>query len=401
MADINVELAKVDETNRPRFCLWLAGGKAKQSSTTNQLKEMREDWPWPETKHAMYVTSDNYEGFDGFTYAVESKGSALVQRHRDCVIAALQDGAFDDADIVVCGSGVGALYSHFLSPERFGWRLRPTIAVYPAVDNVRMGDMEVDAASQWPMWRLAGEGSIDVVHFDNAAERDLARGWMDRCHPAAGYDCLHALKWYQFDGSNWLPPKAHDHEAQVMWSGNLGSSKGVAQMTELFAMLEALGVRTKTYWYQIAGGAEARVLEAVQSVGCECAMRLPPDAYREEAGRSKVMLVASDYESFGVGYIEMMDRGVVPVYRDLAWNEDHCGKGWPLRYKTPGEGMEMVRMVLDDYPAWSRRLRKALQEQYADPRNFGEIVTSIWQRFLASGVPNPWGPTRYTDMGGF
>jgi hypothetical protein len=351
---------------------------------------MRRDWPWPETEHQLVTSGRNFGSFDGFTFYVESKARILPERVRACVLAALEEGMVDDADFIVCSSGIGALLAFYLGIDRQRFRIRPTLAVFPAVDKPSISEMDLPENRYF--WRLVGEERLSAVVLDNDAEDELAQGYLRSAHNFTHGRALYRMRWFQFNPDRWMPSEQHDG-ADVVWSGRWNRVKNPEGMSRILTLARANGLSAKAFTYACTRTSGVWATRAAKAGDFGLAIDLPPAEYVAEASRAKTLLMTSHSEAFPIGYMELMERGVVPVYLAQPWNLTHVGPDWPLRAQNEGEAVDMLAEAVGNHARLSVELRARLESRYAEPRNWGEIVRSVWTRYLSQGWENPWGKT--------
>lgn len=368
----------------PKKILWIAGGISENESNVWWACEMMKLMPWPDVQQALVTNSTGFEKFDGFTYHVQDvAGKSLAEKYRGLVLAAHHEGLIDEADIVVCYSYVAAQIVRLLGMERLHWRLRPIVVHFSKVMESKITDLSVGEEDEF--WRLVGTGRMSAIYDDNDNEERLVDEALREHCPQSQRETTHRLRMYKYERV------ARRHDERVVWSGRWNPIKNPNHAAQVMALLSAEGVKTE--FYVPSQGGKANIRQEVKAAGSTLHQGRNSDEYKEMAGGAGVVLITSSTESLPGGYLELLERGVVPVFKKARWMETFVGPGWPLVYTKVGEGVEMVLRALSDLPTYRRMLHMRMAQRYSAETNAAEIFLKIWDQYVSTGVEQEFSRT--------
>ena len=169
--------------------------------------------------------------------------------------------------------------------------------------------------------------------------------------------------------SEYLKIRAKPENGRLLYIGRLSSNKGLQNLVKAVAVLakEKEGIRLV-----IAGkdfdGTEARIRKIISLAGAEKNVELLGEITHErkmrEISRARFCVSASEYEGFGIGVIEQMAAGNIPVLnniRNFRWFVEDGKSGLVVNFSAApvvamriSEAMEMPQKKLDAMSAGAR-----------------------------------------------
>lgn len=125
------------------------------------------------------------------------------------------------------------------------------------------------------------------------------------------------------------------------------------QLAELLPDVKFLGVKGAYGTQMVRDLPNVEVIEHV-----------PHDRMRDEVySRTRVLLVPSNYESWGRVAVEAMSSGIPIVFHPTPGLMESVGlTGWPAQRDDPGEWIAAIREIERAYPRWSQAARTRAAE---------------------------------------
>lgn len=350
--------------------LWIIAGIAENESLIGVARQLVKQTP--EHGHSLVTNCKNYSTFPGCTYALPDRGElakTLDVFYRDCVVAACEEGLIEKADLIITGSWYAALLLYL-----FG------------VKNKRVGDLPVaylkatqsakDIADEGDycqslFWKITGsDRNVWAIHFDNDNEQKIVDEWAESVCPSTKKATIARMISYRFEGFRDI---GVEKENVVAWSGRFNTAKNPMEAARIVALASPV-CKTISRAYVVSKSVSGGEMAEFQRCFNDVQIGLPSKPYVELVKRAKVGLVTAIRDAFPFGTIEMMEHGIIPVFKKRPWNESFAGGGWPLRYRNDADAVAMIDEALTRYDHYRALLEGALFARYSKSPNWKEIT---------------------------
>lgn len=382
---------------KPKSYLWISAGPKFNESSCASFAELAKDLAPDKADHVMFANSENFGHFPGMTYRVDVSGcGSLAEKYRAVVLSAHHEGAIDQADIVVTPSWVASMFVRSLSLERLRYRRRPIVTVMTTTTDVQggYGTSVLDPTDEWWFWVVVGKGQFHCLVLDNDREMELYHSQLRTACPNGTSKTIQRLRQYQFDNTKFGQQKKRD--GRVIWSGRWNGSKDPDTSLEIAALLAVDGVPFEMFVPTELGVKYGDVAEDMAAAAkAKLNIGLSQSEYFAAIESAEVALIASHIEAFPMAYIEICERGVIPVLRRRPWSKTFLGEGWPLFFDSAAEGFEMVREAMANPKKYRAELLSRMKTRYGPSRNAREVFGNVWAHYLSRSyedevVPKPW-----------
>lgn len=364
----------------PETILWLMPGNQRNESMVNQASDLVKLVPW-QCRNILITNAENFTRFSGETFKIKFQNVVtLAAKFRETVLTAYYEGLLDKADIIISSGMTGAIYSYVLKiTNGMQFAQCPIIYASPKIPETTVAELLVDRSDEELFWWLVGtRPNFQVFIFGDEREFDIAYKRLYRVCPQTSKK-IKQVVLMQYPGIQWSGDKVD----KVVWSGRINSAKRPDIAAKIFSVLEGLGVKTEVYVVSHKAGAEASKYFNNVITG------LGTDEYRRAAGSAKVLLITSELEDGRpLGYLELIERGVIPVIRKRPWMKTFLTTKWPLVFKTEGEAVEMCLDALTHYDFYAKVLDECVKEKYSAKPNFGEVLAEVWREHIAGDYMN-------------
>jgi glycosyltransferase involved in cell wall biosynthesis len=323
---------------------------------------------------------DEYvDGFDVDSLNVEAESPEGPER----LVAWLQDHPQDALVVNKCGEAEPALP---YIPER-------TKCVYAVHDTA---PMYWEAAVEY-------EAQLDgIVAVSDAVARQF-RSQLE------APERLHVVH-----NGTMMPsmPEGNERENDVLFLGGSHPLKGRDDVLEVWRALVQRGFDGRLHWYgRIDDRTKRRIsalpaAERVKSHG-----RVPRSDIFDRAARSKVLLMLSRDEAFGMATVEAMGMGCLPVAWDIETGTKEIVDGGETGFFAPlGDSDAVARRVIegcrkhDELASNTMQVARGRFSEEAMWARYAELLESLdtqspVSRPKAGGTPPPYDPpTRYFQL---
>ncbi len=363
----------------PESVLWIVGGNRENESLIPLFSGLVEQSPW-ECKNKLITNCLNYRSFPGETYLsknIDGKDT-LLGKYRALVLNALDEDMLMDADIIVTGSMTAAVLTVLLDLKDGRYRERPVVYVAPKIPELGVGELAIGSGNEKLFWWMVGMmGNLHAVVLDNDTEKILADERLSFNYPNTNKS-IKKVVTYKHDKIIHT-----SKENRVVWSGRYNSVKNPQRALKIMALLEGLEVKCSLFIVSADVGKKTEIKFA-QKICESVHINLPTDEYIKAAMSAKILLITSEVEGFPLGYIELLRYGAVPVIKKKPWMKTFLTAKWPLVYDTDGEAVEMCRDALRNHDHYIGLLDSCLRERYSNELNWGDVLGSIWRRYVAT-----------------
>jgi len=365
--------------NPLRRVVWVAGGaRQNESMVVHHLRVMQDDLlaANPKIESSLYTNCLDVEGWrNSYVVPHETAASKLdhifqIQTHITCAMYQ-EEGLTADLYITNGLASAWAIYGHGMAL----WRrpLPPVIAVMAKAPE-ELWDYVTPEAAEFMLASMARSETFWVFTLDSANEERIMRKLMAAAgHPL--FPRIRRAKSYSWqDRRPW-----RGKEDVVVWSGRASKMKNPSMAAEVFALLP--NIRKEVFLSREAGqmSAEHKSMLAIENLRVHAGE--PPEIYRALTRKAKVLLITSHAEGLPAGFIELMGQGCVPVVWNRPWTHDVIPADWPLRFDSVGEAAEKVLDALQNYPSYSKKLRRWMKRRFGAPLNFADLVSEVWRDY--------------------
>lgn len=362
--------------NPLRRIVWLSGGtQNNESMVVRHLHKLMMDVETrsSDISNMLYTNCVDVDGWPN-SYVLEVSGfkdkGHMFETSVFSVDAFFHEEGLSSADLMVCNdySASFALYAHGLGMWNFP--TPPVISVLSKVPEGLYSYLPEEQAIS--ILRYLGHNSTHwTAVADNEHEVNLLMKLMDQ----AGIPNRENV--FKFSTYHWSPDmwvEESEKEDLVVWSGRPNSTKNPTLGADVFSLLPK--IKREVFFPRPDKGAGFSQIANVVIHGGE-----PPDIYRKLTRKAKVLLITSNADAYPVGYLELMGQGCVPVLFGKPWNKDLIPPDWPLVFRTPGEGAEMVLYAMRNYSQYAKQLFEWMKVRYQVDHDFSENVCDIWNDY--------------------
>jgi glycosyltransferase involved in cell wall biosynthesis len=247
--------------------------------------------------------------------------------------------------------------------------------ITPALTHIprdtRCVDVVHDTAAQY--WRRAvgDEAALDAII---AVSEAVAAEFRDRLDDPAKLYVAH-------NGSVFPdPPETASSANDIIFIGGNQPIKGTGDIADLWPRLLDRGFDGRLHWF---GGLSDSLRERVASLPRSDRIidrgRVPRSEIFQQAARSKVLLMLSRVEAFGMVTIEGMGMGAIPVAWDISTGTKEIVTHGETGFFAP----------LGDFKALATRVMEALQHHEGMRRDVIRVArerfseTAMWDRYAS------------------
>lgn len=366
----------------PNKIVWIAAGNQENESLVSLFSSLVKQVPWNCT-NLLITNAANWRTFTGETYKVtvdKEEDHSLAARYRQVVLAAYHENVLEDADIIVTGGMTAVMLAYMLTHGSSGITLRnkPIVYVSPKVPEKGVAEFPVEGYEESMFWGMVGNmPNVHAVVLDNDTEYEMADKRLFRVCPNSNKKIRRLVLW-KYQPLDGLPEKAD----KVVWSGRLNSIKKPDIATRIMAVLSGRGIDVE-FFIPAINGSKRRSLAHIKETFPRVYVGLDSQEYRKEAGNAKVLLITSEVEGQPLGYLELLELGVVPVIRKRPWMKTFMGEGWPLIYTNEGEAVELCIEAMRNYDKYLALMQDRLKARYNKDPNFTNLIAGIWDEYVA------------------
>jgi glycosyltransferase involved in cell wall biosynthesis len=226
-------------------------------------------------------------------------------------------------------------------------------------------------------WMVGNIPNVHAVVLDNDTEYELADKRLFRACPNSNKKIRRLVLW-KYEPLDGLPEKAD----KVVWSGRWNSIKKPDIAARIMAVLSGRGIDVE-FFIPTISASRRRLLTHIKETFPRVYIGLDSQEYRKEAGNAKVLLITSEVEGQPLGYLELLELGVVPVIRKRPWMKTFMGEGWPLIYTNEGEAVELCIEAMRNYDKYLALMQDRLKARYNKDPNFTNLIAGIWDEYVA------------------
>ena len=366
----------------PNKIVWIAAGNKENESLVSLFSSLVKQVPWNCT-NLLVTNAANWRTFAGETYKVtvdKEDDHSLVARYRQVVLAAYHENVLEDADIIITGGMTAVMLTYMLTHGNSGITLRdkPIVYVSPKVPEKGVAEFPVEGYEESMFWWMVGNmPNVHAVVLDNDTEYELADKRLFRVCPNSNKKIRRLVLW-KYEPLDGLPEKAD----KVVWSGRWNSIKKPDIATRIMAVLSGRGIDVE-FFIPTISASRRRLLTNIKETFQRVYIGLDSQEYRKEAGNAKVLLITSEVEGQPLGYLELLELGVVPVIRKRPWMKTFMGEGWPLIYTNEGEAVELCIEAMRNYDKYLALMQDRLKARYNKDPNFTNLIAGIWDEYVA------------------
>ena len=366
----------------PNKIVWIAAGNKENESLVSLFSSLVKQVPWNCT-NLLITNAANWRTFTGETYKVtvdKEEDHSLVARYRQVVLAAYHENVLEDADIIVTGGMTAVMLIYMLTHGNSGITLRnkPIVYVSPKVPEKEVAEFPVEGYEESMFWWMVGNiPNVHAVVLDNDTEYELADKRLFRTCPNSNKKIRRLVLW-KYEPLDGLPEKAD----KVVWSGRWNSIKKPDIAARIMAVLSGRGIDVE-FFIPTISTSRRRLLTHIKETFPRVYIGLDSQEYRKEAGNAKVLLITSEVEGQPLGYLELLELGVVPVIRKRPWMKTFMGEGWPLIYTNEGEAVELCIEAMRNYDKYLALMQDRLKARYNKDPNFTNLIAGIWDEYVA------------------
>ena len=366
----------------PNKIIWIAAGNQENESLVSLFSSLVKQVPWNCT-NLLITNAANWRTFYGETYKVtvdKEEDHSLVARYRQVVLAAYHENVLEDADIIVTGGMTAVMLIYMLTHGNSGITLRnkPIVYVSPKVPEKGVAEFPVEGYEESMFWWMVGNmPNVHAVVLDNDTEYELADKRLFRACPNSSKKIRRLVLW-KYEPLDGLPEKAD----KVVWSGRWNNIKKPDIAAKTMAVLSGRGIDVE-FFIPTISASRRRLLTHIKETFPRVYIGLDSQEYRKEAGSAKVLLITSEVEGQPLGYLELLELGVVPVIRKRPWMKTFMGEGWPLIYTNEGEAVELCIEAMRNYNKYLVLMQDRLKARYNKDPNFTNLIAGIWEEYVA------------------
>ncbi|NLM14453.1 MAG: glycosyltransferase [Clostridiaceae bacterium] len=366
----------------PNKIVWIAAGNQENESLVSLFSNLVKQVPWNCT-NLLITNAANWRTFNGETYKVtvdKEEDHSLVARYRQVVLAAYHENVLEDADIIVTGGMTAVMLAYMLTHGNSGITLRnkPIVYVSPKVPEKGVAEFTVEGYEESMFWWMVGNiPNVHAVVLDNDTEYELADKRLFRACPNTDKKIRRLILW-KYEPLDGMPEK----EDKVVWSGRWNNIKKPDIAAKIMAILSGRGIDVE-FFIPTISASRRRLLTNIKETFQSVYIGLDSQEYRKEAGNAKVLLITSEVEGQPLGYLELLELGVVPVIRKRPWMKTFMGEDWPLVYTNEGEAVELCIEAMRNYDKYMVLMQDRLKARYNKDPNFSNLITGIWEDYVA------------------
>ena len=366
----------------PNKIIWIAAGNQENESLVSLFSSLVKQVPW-DCRNLLVTNAANWRTFNGETYKVtvdKEEDHSLVARYRQVVLAAYHENVLEDADIIVTGGMTAVMLTYMLTHGNSGITLRnkPIVYVSPKVPEKSVAEFPVEGYEENMFWWMVGNiPNVHAVVLDNDTEYELADKRLFRACPNSNKKIRRLVLW-KYEPLDGLPEKAD----KVVWSGRWNNIKKPDIAAKIMAVLSGRGIDVE-FFIPTISASRRRLLSHIKETFQRVYIGLDSQEYRKEAGNAKVLLITSEVEGQPLGYLELLELGVVPVIRKMPWMRTFMGEGWPLVYTNEGEAVEQCIEAMRNYDKYLALMQDRLKARYNKDPNFTNLIADIWDEYVA------------------
>lgn len=366
----------------PNKIIWIAAGNRENESLVSLFSSLVKQVPWNCT-NLLITNAANWRTFTGETYKVniEKKDDhSLVARYRQVVLAAYHENVLEDADIIVTGGMTAVMLAYTLTHGNSGITMRnkPIVYVSPKVPEKGVSEFPVEGHEENLFWWMVGNmPNVHAVVLDNDTEYELADKRLFRAYPNSNKKIRRLVLW-KYEPSDSLPEKVD----KVVWSGRWNNIKKPDTAAKIMAVLSGRGIDVE-FFIPTISASRKMLLTHIKETFPRVYIGLDSQEYQKEAGSAKALLITSEVEGQPLGYLELLELGVVPVIRKTPWMRTFMGEGWPLIYTNEGEAVELCIEAMRNYDKYLTLMQDRLKARYNKDPNFTNLIADIWDEYVA------------------
>jgi glycosyltransferase involved in cell wall biosynthesis len=366
----------------PNKIIWIAAGNRENESLVSLFSSLVKQVPWNCT-NLLITNAANWRTFTGETYKVniEKKDDhSLVARYRQVVLAAYHENVLEDADIIVTGGMTAVMLAYTLTHGNSGITMRnkPIVYVSPKVPEKGVSEFPVEGHEENLFWWMVGNmPNVHAVVLDNDTEYELAAKRLFRAYPNSNKKIRRLVLW-KYEPSDSLPEKVD----KVVWSGRWNNIKKPDTAAKIMAVLSGRGIDVE-FFIPTISASRKMLLTHIKETFPRVYIGLDSQEYQKEAGSAKALLITSEVEGQPLGYLELLELGVVPVIRKTPWMRTFMGEGWPLIYTNEGEAVELCIEAMRNYDKYLVLMQDRLKARYNKDPNFTNLIAGIWDEYVA------------------
>ncbi len=380
-------MRKVKALEQPKSILWIAAGNPINESTIGVYSILAESvsQAFPNIRQVLYTNSLTHPKFPFDTYHVDrTTGLCLAEQSTLVTISAWQEGELDMADLIIANTEMSVMFIALLGLEYVGaekwmgamWRQSPVIMtpIQISYDGEALsGEIEQSYAKSvfWGMMARAYP-HLSIATFDNDHHLALAKKAYRENAPECIDVPVRKFIYYQYAGQLVRGVR----KDKVIWSGRCNPVKNPQFGIDVLRKLDALGVEVRMYM----PSGKPRLLEKMLHQFCEhIVVGLGTDDYLKQVSDAKVVVTSSLTEGFPAGYLELAERGVVPLLPDRTWSKAFLGDDYPFIYKNENDATAIALYVLAHYEECVEKLDQAMRKRFSEPPNFVSIIKDVWR----------------------
>jgi glycosyltransferase involved in cell wall biosynthesis len=366
----------------PNKIIWIAAGNRENESLVSLFSSLVKQVPW-NCMNLLITNAANWRTFTGETYKVniEKKDDhSLVARYRQVVLAAYHENVLEDADIIVTGGMTAVMLAYTLTHGNSGITMRnkPIVYVSPKVPEKGVSEFPVEGHEENLFWWMVGNmPNVHAVVLDNDTEYELADKRLFRAYPNSNKKIRRLVLW-KYEPLDGLPEKVD----KVVWSGRWNNIKKPDTAAKIMAVLSGRGIDVE-FFIPTISASRKMLLTHIKETFPRVYIGLDSQEYQKEAGSAKALLITSEVEGQPLGYLELLELGVVPVIRKRPWMKTFMGEGWPLIYTNEGEAVELCIEAMRNYDKYLVLMQDRLKARYNKDPNFTNLIAGIWDEYVA------------------
>lgn len=366
----------------PRKIVWIAAGNNENESLVSLFSSLVKQVPWDCT-NLLITNAANWRTFNGETYKViidKKEDHSLVARYRQVILAAYHENVLEDADIIITGGMTAVMLIYMLTHGKSSVALRdkPIVYISPKVPEKGVAEFPVEGYEESMFWWMVGNiPNVHAVVLDNDTEYELADKRIFRVCPNSSKKIKRLILW-KYEPLDGIPEKVN----KVVWSGRLNNIKKPDIAAKIMAILSGRGIDVE-FFIPTVSGSRKRLLAEMKRTFQKVYVGLDSQEYRKEAGNAKVLLITSEVEGQPLGYLELLELGVVPVIRERPWMKTFMGEDWPLIYTNEGEAVELCIEAMRNYDKYLALMQDRLKARYNKEPNFTNLIEDIWDEYVA------------------
>lgn len=216
--------------------------------------------------------------------------------------------------------------------------------------------------------RVLKDYALAVFVLDNEQEeRNMLN---ELTYAGAGVYWLRRIKQYV-----WSPKRPKKQDV-VIWGGRSTAQKNLPLLWKVMSLINypkiiSFSMKVNNVWIQ-----------RFKDAGAEVYVKMPSEGYRKLLEKAKVGIITSHTEGFPVGWVEMVEYGVLPIVWKKEWAFDLFGEDYELYFEKPEEVPGLVEHAMKHYDELITKLQKRFGERLKEVRHFGKDLKEIWNEFV-------------------